>query len=76
MNGALKKAMEEVASLPEADQQEVAEGLMAYVELARRGHTLLTPEQEAGVEQARLEASESKFATDDEMAATWRKFGL
>jgi hypothetical protein len=74
MNAALEKALRAVAALPEADQMEVAEGLMAYVDLVKSGEPLLTPEQQSGVEAARAEALAGVFATDDEMAATWGKF--
>jgi hypothetical protein len=36
----------------------------------------LTPGQLAEVEQARREAREGLFASDQEMADLWRRFGL
>jgi hypothetical protein len=36
----------------------------------------LTPEQVAEVELARREAREGLFASDQEMADLWRRFGL
>ena len=36
----------------------------------------LTPEQLADVELARQEAKQGLFATDEEMAELWRRFGL
>jgi hypothetical protein len=74
MNAALQKALRAVAALPEADQIEVAEGLMAYVDLIKSGEPLLSPEQRAGVEAARAQALAGAFATDEEMAETWRNF--
>ena len=76
MNALLKKAIAAVEALPEAEQQEVAEGLMGYVDLVREGRPLLTGEQVAGIEAARREAQSGLFATDSEMAEIWRKFGL
>jgi predicted transcriptional regulator len=75
MNALLKKAIAAVEALPEAEQQEVAEGLIGYVDLIRSGRPLLTPEQCDGVEEARRQARAGHFATEDEMAETWRKFG-
>jgi hypothetical protein len=69
VNAALEKALRAVAALPEEDQMEVAECLMAYV-----GEPLLTPEQRAGVEAARAQVLAGAFATDDEMAEIWEKF--
>jgi predicted transcriptional regulator len=76
MNALLKKAIAAVAALPDAEQQEVAEGLMDFVDLVRSGQPLLTSAQIAGVEDARREAENGLFATDAELAETWRKFGL
>jgi hypothetical protein len=76
MNALLNKALEAVAALPESDQIEVAEGLIAYAELALSGQPLLTPYQQAGVTEAQAEVQNGCFATDTEMAEAWRKFGL
>ena len=76
MNALLKKAVAAIEALPEAEQQEVAEALMDYVDRIRAGRPLLTSEQVAGVEDARREAESGLFATEDEMTETWRKFGL
>jgi predicted transcriptional regulator len=75
MNALLKKAIAALEALPEAEQQEVAEGLIGYVDLVRAGRPLLTREQSAGVEEAKREADSGHFATDSEMAEIWRKFG-
>jgi predicted transcriptional regulator len=75
MNALLKKALAAVEALPEAEQQEVAEGLIGYVDFVRSGRPLLTDEQQAGVEDAKREAESGHFATDSEMAEIWRKFG-
>lgn len=76
MNALLKKAIAAVEALPETEQQEVAEGLMGYLELVQSGRPLLTDEQVAGVEAAKREAANGQFATDSEMTETWRKFDL
>jgi len=76
MNALLKKAIAAIETLPESEQQEVAEGLIGYVDLIRSGDPLLTSEQVAGVEQAKREAEQGKFASEGEMAEIWRKFGL
>jgi hypothetical protein len=76
MNALLKKAIAAVEALPDVEQQEVAQGLMDFVKLVRSGQPLLTGEQIAGIEDARREAENGRFASDSEMAETWRKFGL
>lgn len=76
MNAMLDKAMKAAAALPEADQAEVADTVLAMVELLRSGGPLLTDEQRRGVVDARREAQEGGFVTEHEMAAIWKKLGI
>lgn len=76
MNAILDKAIKAAATLSEDDQIEVAEGVLAFVELRHAKSPFLTPEQVAGVEEARAAARRGEFATDEEMAGTWKRFGL
>lgn len=75
MTKLLEKAIAEVRKLPEADQDMAAEMLLS---LARRDEPRyrLTPEQVEEVKLAMAEAERGEFATDEEMAALWKKCGL
>lgn len=75
MNAMLDKAMKAAATLPEDEQAELAESVLAIVELLRSGGPALTAEQRAGVELARQEARAGAFASEQEMAAIWRNRG-
>ena len=71
----LEEAIEKVKALPEPDQNIAAEFLLGFAdEEARR--LRLSEEQLLEVEYAKTEAREGKFATDAEMKALWRRFGL
>lgn len=67
--------MKAAALLPEPEQNEVAEGILAYVDLLNSGHPRLTAAQQLGVQRAQHEAQEGLFATDAQMATIWKKFG-
>lgn len=73
MNALLEKAVARLRELPEERQEELAEIML---DLADEPHALLTDEQVAEVELARQEVREGKVASDERMAALWRKFGL
>lgn len=75
MTKLLEQAIEKVQKLPEAEQDRVAELLLGVADSARSRYRL-TDEQLAEVERARQEAREGKFASDEEMAELWRRFGL
>ncbi len=74
MTKLLREAISKVEKLPEAEQDRAAELLLGLAETPVRYR--LTGEQLAEVEHARKEAREGKFASDEEMAALWRRFGL
>lgn len=75
MTRLLEQAIAEVRKLPEADQDMAAEVLLS---LARRDEPRyrLTPEQVEEVKLTLREVQEGKIATDEEVAALWRKCGL
>ena len=73
MTKLLEKAISRIRELPEDRQDELAEMLLGCADQPR---VTLTPEQIAEVELAIQEADEGKFATDEEMAALWKRAGL
>jgi len=74
MNAKLKDAIREIAALPAAEQQEVADGLIAYARIVRKGQPLLTAEQRDGVIAAQDQARAGDFASNKELAEVWRSF--
>src|SRR5512141_2356959 len=73
MTKLLEKGIEAVRGLP-ADRQDMAGELL--LSLAKNGTQYsLTAEQIADVKLAMAEADRGEFATDSEMAETWKKFG-
>jgi hypothetical protein len=74
MTKLLEKAITKVRSLPEPVQDVVAEFLLGPNE--QPTGSLLNDEQWAEVRLALQEAHEGKFATDEEVADLWKRFGL
>jgi hypothetical protein len=75
MTKLLEEAFAKVRALSDAEQDRVASMLLGFADRDADSQQL-TPEQVAEVELARQEAKQGLFATDDEMAALWRRFGL
>ena len=75
MTKLLDEAVAKVRGLSEAEQDYAAAMLLDFAD-RETGDYPLTPEQVAEVELARQEAKQELFASDDEMAELWRRFGL
>jgi predicted transcriptional regulator len=75
MTKLLEKAFQNASVLSEEEQDELATFMLDYVE-SHTSESMLTPEQIAEVELSMQEAREGKFATQEEMAALWKRFGL
>jgi hypothetical protein len=75
MTSLLEKAINKVKKLPERDQNLAAEFLLGFAD-ADSARYRLTDAQVAEVEFAKKEVRAGKFATDEEMAELWRRFGL
>lgn len=72
MSDLLEKAVARIRALPEERQNELAEIML---EMADNPDSWTpTAEQLAEIEAAKREARDGKFATDEEMAETWRRF--
>jgi predicted transcriptional regulator len=68
----LEKGIAAARALPEERQDMAGELLLA---IAGQPHLTLSPEQIEDVKLAIAEADRGEFATDEEMAALWRKCG-
>jgi len=75
MTRLLDEAVAKVRTLSEAEQDRVAGMLLGFADRDADKYQL-TPEQVAEVELARQEAKQGLFASDEEMTALWRRFGL
>jgi hypothetical protein len=74
MTKLLEKGIEAVRALPD-DRQDLAGELLLNL-ANQEPQYQLTPQQIADVRLAIAEAHRGDFATDEEMAETWKKFGL
>ncbi len=75
MTKLLSQAVKKLSRLPRKRQDELAKMLIDVA--ARDLHPYqFTPEELKEVEAALREAKRGKFATDEEVAAMWRRFGL
>jgi hypothetical protein len=75
MTKLLDEAVAKVRGLSEAEQDYAATMLLGFADREADNYTL-TPDQVTEVELARREAKEGLFASDEEMAELWRRFGL
>jgi len=77
MTKMLDEAIAKARELSDADQDMAAEAVLSVV-YKDAPSTTLTPEQveEAKRIQRDLREGKTRFATDDEMAALWKKCGL
>jgi hypothetical protein len=75
MTKLLEQGIEAVRGLP-ADRQDMAgELLLGLAGVVQSGYEL-TPEQIADLKIAIAQADRGEFATDEELKAVWKKFGL
>lgn len=71
MSPATKEILKHVASWPEEDQEELAE-VAREIEARRTGVYVLSDEERAAIADAR----KGGFASDEEVAAFWRRHGI
>lgn len=74
MTKLLDEAISRVRDLPASKQEVVAELLLGLAEQPSR--LRLTEDQLAEVRLSLAEARSGQFATDEEVASLWRKFGV
>ncbi len=70
MNAAVKEILERVAAWPEEDQEELA-ALALKIEARRTGVYVLTDDETASIDAARR----GGLASDDAVAAFWKRYG-
>ncbi len=75
MTKLLRDAIERLKELPEERQNELAEMLVTAAESDLHPYQLNDEELEA-VEEARAQVARGEFASDADMAALWKRFGL
>ena len=75
MTKLLETGIDAVRDLPADQQNRAGELLLSLAEQART-RVRLTPEQIEDVRLAVAEADRGDFASDEEMAALWKKCGL
>jgi hypothetical protein len=71
----LENAIDQVRSLPEADQERAAKFLLQFANPDASRYQL-TDSQLADVELAKREVKEGKIASEREVSELWRRFGL
>jgi len=74
MTKLLQKGIEAVRTLPD-DRQDVAGEMLLWI-AAQEVTYALTPEQLEDVKLGLAEAERGEFASDEDVAAMWKKFGL
>jgi hypothetical protein len=77
MTKLLEQAVSQARELPDEAQDKVADALFAHIAEQDR-HYRLTPDQVEHVKsvQERLRSGATRLATDEEVAAVWKKSGL
>jgi len=75
MTKLLETGIDAIRNLPADEQNLAGELLLSLAEQSRR-RPRLTPEQVDDIQLALAEADRGDFATDEEMAALWKKCGL
>ena len=75
MTKVLEDAIEKVRRLP-ADRQAYVAEVLEQIAAAGSGLFVIPEEHRAAVLEGLAEAERGEFATDDEMAALWKKCGL
>lgn len=74
MNAILRHLIETAESWPEEDQKE----LVAYareIEARRQGVYVLSDDERAAIEEGLAEADRGEFASDEEVAALFKRYG-
>ena len=75
MTKLFEQGIKAVRALPRERQDMAGELLLGLAKIAQPDHQL-TPEQIEDVRLAIAQADRGEFATDDQVATTWKKFGL
>jgi predicted transcriptional regulator len=74
MNAPLRKLIEKVESWPDDDQAELLE-YAREIESRRKGVYVLSDDERAAIEEGLAQADRGEFATDEEIAAIFKRHG-
>jgi hypothetical protein len=74
MSPAAKQILQQVASWPEEDQEELAE-LAREIEARRSGAYVVNEDERKAIEEALDELNDGKRVSESDMAAFWRRVG-
>lgn len=75
MTKLFEQGIKAIRALPPERQDMAGELLLGLAGISQPDYQL-TPEQIEDVKRAIAQADRGDFATDDQVAATWKKFGL
>lgn len=75
MSPAAKQILEQVASWPEEDQEELAE-VAREIEARRTGRYTMTPDERQAVETGLAQIRRGDVVSDEEMQSFWKRFGV
>lgn len=70
----LKQMLPTIENWPAEDQEALAEAARE-IEAERCGVYVLSPEEDAAVDEGLAQADRGDFASDSEVAALWRRYG-
>jgi hypothetical protein len=74
MSPAAKQILEQVASWPEEDQEELAE-LAREIQARRSGVYVVSDDERRAIEEALDELNRGERVSESDMAAFWRRVG-
>ena len=75
MSKIAQKIFEQIASWPEADQEELAE-VAREIEARRTGLYTMTDDEKVAVNKGLEEIYRGDFVTEKEMQPLWKRFGV
>lgn len=75
MTELFRRAVEAAGKLPDELQDDIARAMLALA--GETGEVIeLTPEEEASLAESLAQAERGEFASEEEVAAIWAKYGL
>ncbi len=76
MTKRLDRAMEALKKLPEGAQDDIARVVLQLAGVDDEEPVSLSPDERAAIAKSRAAAVRGEFATDEQVAEVWRKYGL
>lgn len=76
MTKLLDDALEAVRSLPPEAQDNIARVVLRLAGADSEAPVTLSPEQREAIAASKAAAAHGEFATDEQVRATWAKYGL